>query len=115
MNQIEFLEKWSAALKSGQFQQARGMLVEQDNSKHCCLGVACVVLDIDLFSNAPYSSLSRYIPQMSLGHFNQDHFINMNDNKKLDFIQIADFIDKEIERRKKDSSSQKTESPEGSG
>jgi len=114
MNELEFLEKWSAALRSGQFQQARGILVEQDNSKHCCLGVACVVLNIPL-NHEPYYHLSPHIPQASLGGFGQNNFIDMNDNKKLDFNQIADFIDLEIERRKKNSSSQKTENPEGSG
>jgi hypothetical protein len=39
----EIRAQWIAALRSGEYKQARGMLTErtEDGDKHCCLGVLC--------------------------------------------------------------------------
>lgn len=37
----EVKEKWVAALRSGEYQQAHGMLRNVDENSFCCLGVLC--------------------------------------------------------------------------
>jgi hypothetical protein len=39
----ENAKKWVAALRSGEYKQTRGQLVNDEGTGHCCLGVACEV------------------------------------------------------------------------
>ena len=41
INKRENIRKWVKALRSGKYQQARGVLYDGDG--YCCLGVACAV------------------------------------------------------------------------
>jgi len=43
----ELKAKWTAALRSGKYQQARGTLLLDDGSR-CCLGVLCEVAGLKL-------------------------------------------------------------------
>jgi len=41
---LENREKWEAALVSGKFKQAKGVLNNRDTGGFCCLGVACEII-----------------------------------------------------------------------
>jgi hypothetical protein len=101
---VEFLRKWSADLRSGNYKQHRGCLVSDKNDAYCCIGVAefftceksdetatssCVLrVPPHKFGNAwTLSSLSNQF----LHEF--PSFIDMNDSLNLTFPQIADVID----------------------
>ena len=44
---VKFKEKWVAALRSGKYKQDKDQgLLETDDGKFCCLGVACKVAGI---------------------------------------------------------------------
>ena len=49
MKKSEFIELWLQALESGKYKQAKNALVREDNKdvRYCCLGVACVVSNIN--------------------------------------------------------------------
>ncbi len=51
MNKIElpkeFRTEWLTALRSGLYKQGKNLLVD-DNGKYCCLGVACLVAQVNL-------------------------------------------------------------------
>jgi hypothetical protein len=40
----ELKAKWVAALRSGEYEQARGMLHDEQHGGYCCLGVLCKVV-----------------------------------------------------------------------
>ena len=41
MPNTDFIQKWVDALRSGEFQQAKGVLHDLETNGYCCLGVAC--------------------------------------------------------------------------
>lgn len=96
----ELKAKWIAALRSGEYKQATGML--RDEGCYCCLGVLAVVQD------APASFFERHA--CSIGPSQSDaaewptHWIplatastlsEMNDGG-ADFPSIADHIEKNL-------------------
>lgn len=47
MKRKEFFELWIKALRSGEYKQGKQVLINEydDVKRHCCLGVACEILD----------------------------------------------------------------------
>ena len=39
----DFKRKWIEALRSGEYKQGRGYLIDMDRETYCCLGVACAI------------------------------------------------------------------------
>jgi hypothetical protein len=82
----EMLDDWAAALRSGEYEQTRVEL--KQDGKHCCLGVACVVWNLDIKNG--YNELEY----LGLDTVYQSIFWNMNDTERKTFSEIADYIDK---------------------
>ncbi len=111
-------KKWIEALRSGKYQQGKGMLNRGD--QYCCLGVACEVLGLPkgpidyinkmlyIDDEAPNEVHTVFMPGNSwkkLGLFNyngapsnsyDDSLVGLND-KGLTFEQIADILEKKPE------------------
>jgi hypothetical protein len=81
----EMLDDWTAALRSGEYEQTSKFL--KKDGKHCCLGVACEVWDLDIKNG--YFELHR----SGLDEDLMNAFITMNDNRQLSFSQIANYIE----------------------
>lgn len=100
-------QKFVDALRSEKYIQGRLQLYNEDLDSYCCLGVANVVCGLkeenEIFLDNTYEKLglrSRY------GSFHKDIFIRtdkyisllqMNDEGKLTFKEIADFIEQNPE------------------
>lgn len=113
---------WVAALRSGEYKQAIGCLVEfQDwNPRYCCLGVLCDLAEqagvvqrhVDQRGEASFSGHSHTLPQVvadwaglvgpegslvkDAGWESEDAEATLawlNDNKRYTFAQIADVIE----------------------
>jgi len=106
MKQVTPME-WSAALRSGDYKQARGILCRADGSAHCCLGVLSDLADIthpcDLGPRGlgyPSSLHLSWFRDLRLDEVKVHHptvsratFEALNDRLELSFDQIADLID----------------------
>jgi hypothetical protein len=105
----EFKKKWCEALRSGKYKQGRSYLRTKDE-KFCCLGVALDVLgtDWDLkeppsdsFDTACYASdglvnilsIENLIKIFGTEFGDSRVFFIMNDDQKLPFSEIADYIE----------------------
>lgn len=87
-------DRWTAALRSGEFKQGRGRL-RDGYGHHCCLGVLCVLEEVPL-SDTGYSS-TGYQPIYDLVG-SRDHVSKlwrMNDDGRS-FSKIADWIEKNV-------------------
>lgn len=86
-------DKWSRALRSGEYQQGQCALLFK--GKYCCLGVLCLVLGREI-ENVPGNgkNFDHYGAIDSiLGIAAREEFIAMNDTEGKSFIEIADYID----------------------
>jgi hypothetical protein len=90
---------WLDALRSGKYEQTTGQL-ERDG-KYCCLGVYCVVHELtiengglDVFDDGlhGYHFLAKHI-----GDSMVTKLYDLNDVKKKSFVEIADYIEQNIE------------------
>lgn len=111
----ELKAKWVAALRSGEYQQVRGMLkgISGDTPAFCCLGVLCDVLKPDGWSGTDV--YGAYEHSFNDGKSVQDTYPNrsvmkdlgiypsaakdlakMNDDDHADFNKIADYIEKTL-------------------
>lgn len=109
----EFKEKWIAALESGDFHQARGVLKERNTDGYCCLGIACVVAGAKFVfpENGRYfiavrdgitisfedTTLSNLLKkEIGLSSEEEKTLYRMNDgldgNPKRSFLEIANWI-----------------------
>lgn len=87
--------RWVAALRSGEYRQARGRLCltdDQGRPAYCCLGVLARVAgfadeDMAGWGHLPDEMVAKIAP------FPQSPFINMNDREGLSFAEIADWIE----------------------
>lgn len=118
----EFAEKWIEALRNGQYKQGRDKLAIIDNDDddeicYCCLGVACKlknVSDKELENNVEIAELSKLDPYEEFNDLYSDllelgipiqlingnlpnELIRLNDNEKKSFIEIADWIEQNVE------------------
>jgi hypothetical protein len=91
----EFKAKWVAALRSGEYTQARGQMIKScaTGYTYCCLGVAYHILNGDTFYNGgdPYDKLPSAINR----GFNNpiaSKLIDMNDGT-ASFEDIANYIE----------------------
>jgi hypothetical protein len=102
----EWKDKWTAALRSGEYKQGRGKLRNFDNT-YCCLGVLCdivrpgkwkegvrsyLTIDDDGYQLTSQWLTSDIIETTGFEPFNQGMLANMND-RGIPFNQIADFIE----------------------
>jgi hypothetical protein len=96
----ELKAKWVAALRSGQYQQARERMKAADGAL-CCLGVLCVISGVE--------PIELSAGQVMVGDGNaasydfvQEQglvpsvFITLNDKRKWSFAQIADYIEANV-------------------
>lgn len=114
---IEGLKAWIAALRSGEYTQGSGLLVQESNGKleHCCLGVACEVAGLKrskLGSNLAYeyelcekdeicheswglpeSLKAKQTYPLILSYEPILTAINANDSRLLTFTEIADVLE----------------------
>ncbi len=95
----ERLAKWVAALRSGEYTQARGTLRTEDD-KFCCLGVLCNLVNpkswLKVGGGYVYQNVEQIMPlstatEGSVGVIGR--LIDMNDIDKLSFDEIADWIE----------------------
>jgi len=109
---IEFKQKWTAALRSGEYKQGHSSLYHYFNNSYCCIGVACVVAGIDLSTvgsaGYPYKSMNQIdlLPEVLVMHETEQsasehnsliwELIKLNDQKKASFAEIADYIDENL-------------------
>lgn len=109
---VDFLKRWVAALRSGDYAQVRGYLHTPEG--FCCLGVACDLIDPDGWDEQqsgegiassrkyfPYQNNLFWIPTMlaariGIYQYFQDKLSSMNDEDKVNFDDIADYIEKEL-------------------
>lgn len=93
--------KWIEALRSGKYTQGFNQLKNIDSDGavcYCCLGVANEVLELNSFSanfivSAPVNGLHD---ATFLSHYTQAKLMELNDDMKLSFEQIADYIEANI-------------------
>lgn len=107
MNKI-VKNKWIKALLSGDYRQGLGRLrnteLDGDDS-HCCLGVLCNIVASQHWRkqghewSINYGRLDRKgsVPdtlasKLGLARHDQNYLINLNDDKKYTFKQIAAYI-----------------------
>ena len=87
----EFKSKWVAALRSGKYQQGRGVL--RNGDKFCCLGVACDLIDPDAWErdNGYSPSGGPMAPDNGYGTGDEMAWQGLNtETVDLPFIGISD-------------------------
>lgn len=98
----ELRDKWTAALRSGEYAQATGTLYREIAPAYCCLGVLCVVAGLPREDIEGYSTLGKID---RLGMLNSDiniadnletQLVSMNDSPGYPFSKIADWIEQNI-------------------
>ena len=103
----EFAEKWLTALRSGEYKQGTGQLMSYDNT-YCCLGVACAMFGLGkkeigssrVIGGSSHDALNDFpneIPNLLIGRACDNEFVydctNKNDCERLQFTEIADWIE----------------------
>jgi hypothetical protein len=89
-------DEWVKALRSGEYEQARGTLSREMRTgrSYCCLGVLVRVIDGDDSSLEPRCRTSNYgLP------VNTDQYLallDLNDNQQRNFPAIADWIEANV-------------------
>jgi hypothetical protein len=100
--------KWVSALRSGKYQQGKGVLRSSDNT-YCCLGVLCDILNPEKWkyqkcnlhiSMMGWSGETSKLPLPTLGEvemneLEMNELICMNDVGQS-FAEIADFIEEKL-------------------
>jgi hypothetical protein len=100
----ELKQKWTEALRSGKYQQGTRFLRSADNH-YCCLGVLRAVAGL------PWGPVGDGVYEGDLGHVGalspteqaelglgcrQTHLMDMNDQDRLPFEKIADWIERHV-------------------
>lgn len=103
--QIKRIKKWISALRSGKYKQARETLVSSDYKRHCCLGVACkITKDTTLADQFTLKYSTRFsdkgLNYYGLSAIQMEDLITLNDMENQNFKQIADYIEKNILKKK---------------
>lgn len=97
-NNPDLRAKWIAALRSGEYRQARGGLID-DTGARCCLGVACAVagvpddevkarntfINLDIFRAGFQVELGLDLVKLNILAFRNDN--------GLTFAEIADMLE----------------------
>lgn len=113
----ELVDKWVAALRSGEYKQTESVLF--DGTGYCCLGVLCKVVQDPIFHEdkkryqwfdatavVPVqikemvglnSNVGEYTPPNNSSSNNSlrmsESLVHLNDRKRLTFNEIADIIE----------------------
>jgi len=91
-------KKWVKALLSDKYEQTIETLCDGDS--YCCLGVLCRVIEgqlpsvVDLLENGDGELDSKTLNFCQLSKDNQKKLVSLNDEKRLNFKQIAAYIDR---------------------
>lgn len=85
------LDKWIAALRSGEYKQCTGQF--HSNDGHCCLGIAEIVAGYEIKES--YSQVENFY-QLSY-HSQITKLEELNDGGH-NFNQIADYIEENIKK-----------------
>lgn len=85
----ERLQKWCAALRSGEFEQGYGSFHCGD--AHCCLGVAEIV-GCDLMEGS-WAAVEMFY---KLRPVETTELARLNDSRDYTFLQIADYIEQNL-------------------
>lgn len=103
----EVMEKWVAALRSGEYKQAKEQLKTREG--FCCLGVLCEVMIKESDPLFKYKATDGVLPAQvqfwagmtsSEGHFFQTDKLclwKLNDEQNKSFVELADIIEKSYE------------------
>ncbi len=101
----EFAEKWTAALRSGKYEQTNEELY--DGNGFCCLGVACVIAGHQKWRLKGHPWPSKAIKSVRVPDEIKTYdgsyslvakLADLNDNNGYSFNQIADWIDENVEK-----------------
>lgn len=107
----ELKAKWLAALRSGEYLQARNVLqkgIGESYEGNCCLGVLCRVAGIEPKKTGKYITFEgkedclseRMRTRFGIPLIAEDKLVRMNDgdedNAPQSFAQIADWIEENI-------------------
>ena len=85
---------WLDGLRSGKYKQGQHCLQSGVNT-YCCLGVFCVV------NKVPFNSMDTHLPSsVKLDQIIQSDLVTFNDEKSWNFLQIAEWIEKNVETHK---------------
>ena len=101
----EIKAQWLKALRSGAYQQTRGRLKDLDG--YCCLGVLCDILQPELWVE---EEVGKFSMQNFVGVLPSDvrhkadipgdgstgKLMGMNDQDKLSFDEISDWIEENL-------------------
>jgi len=93
----EFLDKWTTALRSGEYQQGSGCL--HDNDRYCCLGVACTISGIEKSIISPNNIYETgYIGDIKNEFLTTELLHSFVDNNKGKLFQhiVAGFNDGDV-------------------
>ena len=113
---VKQIDDWIAALRSGEYKQTRNTIVTFKNQfsysestcdsfccdSFCCLGVAAMVWydfknAADIWNNAFRVDFELYDEIDKLMSCSiRDKLIDMNDKSRASFLEIADYIEKEL-------------------
>ena len=100
-------KEWVIALRSGMFQQTQGALrITLESQKlifnhstrpvgHCCLGVLIEMRNFKK-TESPIFSVSNEDINSQIGFENAKILIRLNDLENKSFIEIADYIEKNL-------------------
>ncbi len=99
----DFAEKWVAALRSGEYKQGKGALLDSSDC-FCCLGVAGIVggcskralQGYTLLQGSFHNGMHCVAPQILGKNKLVDELTTMNDDGKS-FPEIADWIEHNVE------------------
>ena len=98
----ELKDQWVAALRSGKYEQGRGLLLKDD--KFCCIGVLCDIINPTdwVYSSTigpgiySYTRGIHYAPVEILSLNIQTPLSIMNDEEGKSFNEIADWIEDNV-------------------
>jgi hypothetical protein len=97
--QDKLIADWVAALRSGEYKQAKGHLCGERTGGYCCLGVAGKLIgltDDQLYTSNSYPAYTAvkdaYGLRTDLGYFGNDGLAMRNDGG-ASFEKIADIIE----------------------
>jgi hypothetical protein len=106
----EIKQKWTTALRSGDYKQGRACLRSIDN-EYCCLGVLCDVIGLEWHMSDNDSILysisfgghnySAFLPEalknlLNLTTEDHEYLVSLNDTKRWSFRHIANYIEENL-------------------
>ena len=99
----EIKQRWVEALRSGKYEQGRGVLREFRDGKfhYCCLGVLCDLVapddwDREWHRNSIGFPAQEITDEVGLSKHQAGILADMNDRHQYTFSQIADYIEENL-------------------